>query len=144
MPSHSSSARDRHARRVRVSLVKIGRALLQLLQLVSLESWSTTQMYCLLDGVNLLYSCMQGDVSFDNIGRALLQVLQVVSLESWSTTQMYYLLDGIGDVVVIYYLCLIVIGTYFALNLLVAVISAKFAQLHVSPSPYAFSWNICV
>jgi len=75
---------------------------------------------------------MQGDVSFDNIGRALLQVLQVVSLESWSTTQMYYLLDGIGNVVVIYYFCLIVIGTYFALNLLVAVISAKFAQLHVS------------
>ncbi len=84
---------------------------------------------------------MQGDVSFDNIGRALLQVLQVVSLESWSTTQMYYLLDGIGNVVVIYYFCLIVIGTYFALNLLVAVISAKFAQLHVSsllPPPHSF------
>ena len=76
---------------------------------------------------------MQGDVSFDNIGRALLQVLQVVSLESWSVTQMYYLLDGGGYWVVVYYLCLIVIGTYFALNLLVAVISAKFAQLHVSP-----------
>ena len=75
---------------------------------------------------------LQGNVSFDNIGRALLQVLQVVSLESWSTTQMYYMLDGVGSVVVIYYLCLIVIGTYFALNLLVAVISAKFAQLHVS------------
>ena len=75
---------------------------------------------------------MQGDVSFDNIGRALLQVLQVVSLESWSVTQMYYLLDGGGYWVVVYYLCLIVIGTYFALNLLVAVISAKFAQLHVS------------
>ena len=78
---------------------------------------------------------MQGDVSFDNIGRALLQVLQVVSLESWSTTQMYYLLDGIGNFVVIYYFCLIVIGTYFALNLLVAVISAKFAQLHVRLLP---------
>ncbi|DBA98838.1 TPA: mitochondrial thiamine pyrophosphate transporter [Trebouxia sp. C0004] len=77
------------------------------------------------------YGAFYGDVSFDNIGRALLQVLQVVSLESWSTTQMYYLLDGIGNVVVIYYFCLIVIGTYFALNLLVAVISAKFAQLHV-------------
>ena len=74
---------------------------------------------------------MQGDVSFDNIGRALLQVLQVVSLESWSSSQMYHLLDGIGSVVVVYYFCLIVIGTYFALNLLVAVISAKFAQLHV-------------
>ena len=89
--------------------------------------------------------CMQGDVSFDNIGRALLQVLQVVSLESWSTTQMYYLLDGIGNVVVIYYFCLIVIGTYFALNLLVAVISAKFAQLHVS-CPFCYwptyvSWH---
>ncbi len=95
-------------------------------------------MYYLLQMPILL--CMQGDVSFDNIGRALLQVLQVVSLESWSTTQMYYLLDGIGNLVVIYYFCLIVIGTYFALNLLVAVISAKFAQLHVSsllplPSP---------
>ena len=59
-------------------------------------------------------------------------MLQVVSLESWSVTQMYYLLDGGGYWVVVYYLCLIVIGTYFALNLLVAVISAKFAQLHVS------------
>lgn len=76
---------------------------------------------------------VQGDVSFDNIGRALLQVLQVVSLESWSSSQMYYLLDGIGSVVVVYYFCLIIIGTYFALNLLVAVISAKFAQLHVRP-----------
>ena len=71
-------------------------------------------------------------MSFDNIGRALLQVLQVVSLESWSTTQMYYLFDGIGNVVIIYYMALVVIGTYSALNLLVAVISAKFAQLHVS------------
>ena len=70
-------------------------------------------------------------MSFDNIGRALLQVLQVVSLESWSTTQMYYMLDGVGSLVILYYTCLIVIGTYFALNLLVAVISAKFAQLHV-------------
>ena len=81
---------------------------------------------------------VQGEVSFDNIGRALLQVLQVVSLESWSE-QLYYLLDGIGSVVVVYYFFLIIIGTYFALNLLVAVISAKFAQLHVrihpSPSP---------
>ena len=76
---------------------------------------------------------MQGDVSFDNIGKALLQVLQVVSLESWSS-QMYYLLDGIGSAVVVYYFCLIIIGTYFALNLLVAVISAKFAQLHVRPN----------
>ena len=74
-------------------------------------------------------------MSFDNIGRALLQVLQVVSLESWSSSQMYYLLDGIGSVVVIYYFCLIIIGTYFALNLLVAVISAKFAQLHVRNPP---------
>lgn len=77
---------------------------------------------------------VQGEVSFDNIGRALLQVLQVVSLESWSE-QMYYLLDGIGSVVVVYYFFLIIIGTYFALNLLVAVISAKFAQLHVRTDP---------
>ena len=91
---------------------------------------STALVYC--PCLLPILLCMQGDVSFDNIGRALLQVLQVVSLESWSTTQMYYLLDGIGNVVVIYYFCLIVIGTYFALNLLVAVISAKFAQLHVS------------
>lgn len=70
-------------------------------------------------------------MSFDNIGRALLQVLQIVSLESWSVSNMYYVLDGIGYWAVVYYLCLIVIGTYFALNLLVAVISAKFAQLHV-------------
>ena len=79
-----------------------------------------------------MFLSLQDNVSFDNIGRALLQVLQVVSLESWSTTQMYYLFDGIGNVVIIYYMALVVIGTYFALNLLVAVISAKFAQLHVS------------
>ncbi len=67
-----------------VSFDNIGRALLQVVQMGSLESWSTTQIYYLLQMPILV--CMQGDVSFDNIGRARLQVLQVVSLETLSTT----------------------------------------------------------
>ncbi len=80
------------------------------------------------------YCCLQGYVSFDNFGLACLQVLQIVTLESWEPGQLYFAINGFGNLILIYYLAIVFFGTYFAFNLLTAVISAKFAQLHVSGS----------
>ncbi|KAK9829920.1 hypothetical protein WJX72_008649 [[Myrmecia] bisecta] len=71
-----------------------------------------------------------GRSSFDNFGFAVLDILQTITLESWTSGQMYYFLDGAGDwSTVPYYVSLIMAGNFFALNLLTAIISAKFAQL---------------
>ena len=55
-------------------------------------------------------------------------------MESWEPGQLYFAINGFGNLILIYYLAIVFFGTYFAFNLLTAVISAKFAQLHVSGS----------
>ncbi|KAK9823223.1 hypothetical protein WJX72_001160 [[Myrmecia] bisecta] len=81
---------------------------------------------CLTDSFE---SPSEGRTSFDNFGWAILNILQLITLSNWTDGQMYYLIDGAGYGAVIYFILLILFGSFFALNLLTAIISAKFAQL---------------
>ncbi|CAF4598355.1 unnamed protein product [Rotaria sp. Silwood1] len=67
-----------------------------------------------------------GSISFDNIGLAWLAIFQIISLESWVTI-MYYIQDAHSFWDWIYFVCLIVIGSFIMMNLCLVVISAQFS-----------------
>ena len=69
-----------------------------------------------------------GITSFDNIGFAMLTVFQCITMEGW-TTMMYYTNDSIGiSFNVVYYISLILLGSFFMLNLVLGVLSGEFAK----------------
>ncbi|XP_071746366.1 voltage-dependent calcium channel type A subunit alpha-1 isoform X5 [Lepeophtheirus salmonis] len=69
-----------------------------------------------------------GITSFDNIGFAMLTVFQCVTMEGW-TPIMYWTNDAMGSYVNwFYFVTLIVIGSFFMLNLVLGVLSGEFAK----------------
>eukprot|EP01065_Artemidia_motanka_P019341 TRINITY_DN22979_c0_g1_i1.p1 TRINITY_DN22979_c0_g1~~TRINITY_DN22979_c0_g1_i1.p1 ORF type:complete len:1900 (+),score=689.80 TRINITY_DN22979_c0_g1_i1:56-5701(+) len=66
-----------------------------------------------------------GYVSFDHIGVAFLVVFQCITLEGW-VDQMYRVQDLRGQLAPLYFVPLVVLGSYFILNLALAVISERF------------------
>ncbi|KAK9849665.1 hypothetical protein WJX84_010185, partial [Apatococcus fuscideae] len=73
-----------------------------------------------------------GRLSFDNFGYAVLNVLQTMTLESWTDAQMFYFIDAVGNYAIAFFVVVVLVGGFFGLNLLVAVITAKFAQAQSS------------
>eukprot|EP00095_Tigriopus_kingsejongensis_P005232 maker-scaffold1237_size53912-snap-gene-0.7 protein:Tk05232 transcript:maker-scaffold1237_size53912-snap-gene-0.7-mRNA-1 annotation:"hypothetical protein DAPPUDRAFT_333049" len=69
-----------------------------------------------------------GITSFDNIGFAMLTVFQCVTMEGW-TSILYWTNDAMGNSFnSIYFVTLIVIGSFFMLNLVLGVLSGEFAK----------------
>ncbi|XP_040575808.1 voltage-dependent calcium channel type A subunit alpha-1 isoform X2 [Lepeophtheirus salmonis] len=69
-----------------------------------------------------------GITSFDNIGLAMLTVFQCVSMEGW-TPILYWTNDAIGSAYNwIFFIPLIVVGSFFMLNLVLGVLSGEFAK----------------
>eukprot|EP01062_Namystynia_karyoxenos_P061079 TRINITY_DN5302_c0_g1_i1.p1 TRINITY_DN5302_c0_g1~~TRINITY_DN5302_c0_g1_i1.p1 ORF type:complete len:1975 (+),score=527.51 TRINITY_DN5302_c0_g1_i1:57-5927(+) len=66
-----------------------------------------------------------GFVNFDHIGWAFLVIFQCITVEGW-VDQMYRLQDLFGAVSLLYFISLVVLGSYFILNLALAVISERF------------------
>lgn len=64
-----------------------------------------------------------GVYNFDNILYSVLQVFCVVTLEGWSFT-MLSLWNAVASWVVIYFIPIVFIGTWFLLNLTLAVIKS--------------------
>lgn len=60
-------------------------------------------------------------ISFDDILLGFATVLSSASLEGWSQT-MYSFMDAVGPIVCIYFILLVLIGSFFIVNLIVAVI----------------------
>ncbi|XP_070132494.1 voltage-dependent calcium channel type A subunit alpha-1 isoform X7 [Drosophila bipectinata] len=70
----------------------------------------------------------QGITSFDNIGFAMLTVFQCITMEGW-TSILYWTNDALGSTFNwIYFVPLIVIGSFFMLNLVLGVLSGEFAK----------------
>ena len=64
-----------------------------------------------------------GITSFDNIGFAMLTVFQCITMEGW-TTILYWTNDALGSSFNwIYFIPLIVLGSFFMLNLVLGVLS---------------------
>ncbi|EAR95184.2 cation channel family protein (macronuclear) [Tetrahymena thermophila SB210] len=65
--------------------------------------------------------------NFDDIFYSFLMVFQVITLEGW-TQIMYQLFDAFSVFTVIYFVLLVFIGSFFLINLTLAVIKAKFSD----------------
>ncbi|GLV41113.1 cacophony [Carabus blaptoides fortunei] len=69
-----------------------------------------------------------GITSFDNIGFAMLTVFQCITMEGW-TAILYWTNDALGSCFNwIYFVPLIVLGSFFMLNLVLGVLSGEFAK----------------
>ncbi|XP_048506532.1 voltage-dependent calcium channel type A subunit alpha-1 isoform X29 [Athalia rosae] len=69
-----------------------------------------------------------GITSFDNIGFAMLTVFQCITMEGW-TAILYWTNDALGSMFNwIYFIPLIVLGSFFMLNLVLGVLSGEFAK----------------
>eukprot|EP00644_Phytophthora_capsici_P000129 jgi/Phyca11/539928/estExt2_Genewise1Plus.C_PHYCAscaffold_40231 len=69
-----------------------------------------------------------GFLHFDNIGSASLAIFQCITREGWSDI-MYMLQDaGYGPVAVVYFVSFIIFGSFFMLNLTLAVIWDNFSE----------------
>ncbi|XP_043276713.1 voltage-dependent calcium channel type A subunit alpha-1 isoform X4 [Venturia canescens] len=69
-----------------------------------------------------------GITSFDNIGFAMLTVFQCITMEGW-TAILYWTNDALGSYFNwIYFIPLIVLGSFFMLNLVLGVLSGEFSN----------------
>ncbi|CAH1116001.1 unnamed protein product [Phaedon cochleariae] len=85
--------------------------------------WHKYYTYC--EGNNS--NPFQDTISFDNIGLAWIAIFLVISLEGW-TEIMYYVQDGHSFWDWIYFVLLIVIGSFFMINLCLVVIATQFSE----------------
>ncbi|XP_055913399.1 voltage-dependent T-type calcium channel subunit alpha-1I isoform X3 [Eupeodes corollae] len=90
---------------------------------VSCVNWNQYYTNCSAVGPNPF----QGTISFDNIGMAWVAIFLVISLEGW-TDIMYYVQDAHSFWDWIYFVLLIVIGSFFMINLCLVVIATQFAE----------------
>ncbi|CAF0938668.1 unnamed protein product [Rotaria sordida] len=69
-----------------------------------------------------------GIINFDNFGLAMLTVFQCITMEGW-TSVLYKMNDAIGrDWAWIYFVSLIIIGSFFVMNLVLGVLSGEFSK----------------
>ncbi|RUS88185.1 hypothetical protein EGW08_004082 [Elysia chlorotica] len=69
-----------------------------------------------------------GITSFDNIGYAMLTVFQCITMEGW-TNVLYNINDAVGSYYnQLYFIPLIILGSFFMLNLVLGVLSGEFAK----------------
>ncbi|CAF1093497.1 unnamed protein product [Rotaria sordida] len=70
----------------------------------------------------------KGITSFDNIGFAMLTVFQCITMEGW-TQILYWTNDAVGTLFNwLYFVPLIILGSFFMLNLVLGVLSGEFAK----------------
>ncbi|KAK6624355.1 hypothetical protein RUM44_011214 [Polyplax serrata] len=89
----------------------------------SCVNWNQYYTECKSQGSNPF----QGTISFDNIGLAWVAIFLVISLEGW-TDIMYYVQDAHSFWDWIYFVLLIVIGSFFMINLCLVVIATQFSE----------------
>eukprot|EP00058_Branchiostoma_floridae_P016681 XP_002602169.1 hypothetical protein BRAFLDRAFT_97985 [Branchiostoma floridae] len=69
-----------------------------------------------------------GITNFDNFGLAMLTVFQCMTMEGW-TTVLYWVNDAVGNEWPwIYFITLIIVGSFFVLNLVLGVLSGEFSK----------------
>ncbi|XP_047658687.1 voltage-dependent T-type calcium channel subunit alpha-1H [Tachysurus fulvidraco] len=68
-----------------------------------------------------------GAISFDNIGYAWIAIFQVITLEGWVDI-MYYVMDAHSFYNFIYFIFLIIVGSFFMINLCLVVIATQFSE----------------
>uniref|UniRef100_A0A4W3J3S5 Voltage-dependent L-type calcium channel subunit alpha n=1 Tax=Callorhinchus milii TaxID=7868 RepID=A0A4W3J3S5_CALMI len=83
-----------------------------------------------------------GITNFDNFAFAMLTVFQCITMEGW-TDVLYWVNDAIGfEVPWLYFVSLIIIGSFFVLNLVLGVLRLTLAELMEEKKKGTFSWFI--
>lgn len=70
-----------------------------------------------------------GNSNFDNIMYSLMQVFVVTTMEGW-TEIMGFVRDAFTDIAAIYFVLIVFVGAFFVMNIMLAVIKAKFTEVH--------------
>ncbi|XP_060795871.1 voltage-dependent T-type calcium channel subunit alpha-1G [Neoarius graeffei] len=66
-------------------------------------------------------------INFDNIGYAWIAIFQVITLEGWVDI-MYFVMDAHSFYNFIYFIFLIIVGSFFMINLCLVVIATQFSE----------------
>uniref|UniRef100_A0A3Q0SF70 Calcium voltage-gated channel subunit alpha1 Ib n=1 Tax=Amphilophus citrinellus TaxID=61819 RepID=A0A3Q0SF70_AMPCI len=69
----------------------------------------------------------KGAINFDNIAFAWIVIFQVITLEGWVEI-MYYVMDAHSFYNFIYFILLIIVGSFFMINLCLVVIATQFSE----------------
>ncbi|XP_041033556.1 voltage-dependent T-type calcium channel subunit alpha-1I [Carcharodon carcharias] len=69
----------------------------------------------------------KGAINFDNIVYAWIVIFQVITLEGWVEI-MYYVMDAHSFYNFIYFILLIIVGSFFMINLCLVVIATQFSE----------------
>jgi len=65
-------------------------------------------------------------IGFENYFKAFFTIFQVITLEGWSQLMYNYIDNGLPAVSIIFFCTLVIFGAFFALNLVLAVITDSF------------------
>lgn len=86
-------------------------------------NWNLLYTHCHASNSNPHYNV----ISFDSVSDAFIAIFQSITLEGWSEI-MYFLQDAYSSWVWIYFLTLIVIGSYLLTNLCLVVVATQFSE----------------
>ncbi|NXG80548.1 CAC1H protein, partial [Baryphthengus martii] len=86
-------------------------------------NWNQYYNVCMAGEVNP----HNGAINFDNIGYAWIAIFQVITLEGWVDI-MYYVMDAHSFYNFIYFILLIIVGSFFMINLCLVVIATQFSE----------------
>ena len=89
------------------------------------DSCSQIAVYC----VRTISNPDQGITSFDNVFLSFMQTFRIISLDNW-TDELIILQNVFSDYIWIYVLVTIIIGNFFLLNIMLAVLKVKFSEQH--------------
>ncbi|KAM3860115.1 voltage-dependent T-type calcium channel subunit alpha-1G [Diretmus argenteus] len=74
-----------------------------------------------------MFNPFKGAINFDNICYAWIAIFQVITLEGWVDI-MYFVMDAHSFYNFIYFILLIIIGSFFMINLCLVVIATQFSE----------------
>lgn len=80
------------------------------------------------DGIRDIELIMYGIPGFDNVGQALLTVFQILTLESWVYLMYNFYDTGNGIISIIFFVMVVLIGAFFTMNLVLAIIVDSFSS----------------
>ena len=78
------------------------------------------------DGIRDIDLIMYGIPGFDNVMQGFLTIFQILTLESWVYLMYNYTDTGSGVISVIYFILVVLLGAFFTMNLVLAIIVDSF------------------
>ena len=80
------------------------------------------------DGIRDIELIMYGIPGFDNVGQGFLTIFQILTLESWVYLMYNFSDAGSPTISVIFFVLVVLLGAFFTMNLVLAIIVDSFDQ----------------